>query len=138
MNKYEITELGKIGTCTLWAESRSEASMKYQRMFNWKKQPEDLVVKLLEEGIKVHCPENSDLDKAVQAGGFCMQNTKGTKSVELHNRIGPKFEVSLFDHNGTCEGLAFYSKAQLLRWFPVQVFDINIEVLSDFGMEVGA
>ena len=83
--------------------------------------------------IEVNCPAYSDLDNAVQAGGFCLQNEKGTKSVELHNWVNGKLEVSLFDQNGTFEGLAFYSKAQLYRWFPIQVFVPEIEVLSDFG-----
>ena len=85
--------------------------------------------------IKVSCPMGSDLDKAVMAGGFCLQNEKKTKSVEVHNWVGGKLEVSLFDQYGTFEGLAFYSKSQLLRWFPIQVFSTEVNVLSDFGLE---
>ena len=136
MNKYEITEKG-LGAVYLWADNATEAFGDYL-VVTPDASIADIEVKLVEEGIKIHCPEDSDLDKAVQAGGFCMQNEKGTKSVELHGRIGPKYEVSLFNQNGTFEGLALYSKAQLLRWFPIQVFDVNVEVLSNFGMEVGA
>ena len=85
--------------------------------------------------IKVSCPMGSDLDKAVQAGGFCLQNEKATYSVELHNWVNGRLEVSLFDQNGTFEGLAYFTKAQLLRWFPIQVFDTEVEVLSNFGIE---
>jgi len=83
--------------------------------------------------IKVNCPMGSDLDNAVQAGGFCLQNEKADKSVELHNWVNGKLQVSIFDQHGDFEGLALYSKAQLLRWFPIQVFDTEVEVLSDFG-----
>jgi hypothetical protein len=83
--------------------------------------------------IRVSCPIDSDLDKAVLAGGFCLQNERANRSVELHNWVSGKLEVSLFDHKGTFEGLALYSKAQLLRWFPIQVFIPEVEVLSDFG-----